>query len=235
MTTTPSLLLAAIAAAAAAAAGTTASAQQPAWPRAWGVEYFTAVNRTTSCTVPAGQDPEICSLPQHENCCFPGEIKQVARAFRVSRVAVEWDVIEGGVCGKTPPAGRKGVYGNWTQWDQTFAMFRNESIRQYGLLGLCAWPGNKLYDDGKPPHSVEATDAFVRWALTVMRRYNTPDAIWELWNVGCRCLLLLASPQRSARCSDIAALRFEYVTVVRTDARYRCRNRTPPPPAADSR
>jgi hypothetical protein len=56
------------------------------------------------------------------------------------------------------------------------------SIRQYGLLSLCGWPGNQLYDGGAAPHSAEATDAFVRWALTVMRRYNTPDAIWELWN-----------------------------------------------------
>ena len=127
----------------------------------WGVEYFTAVNRTTECRVPPGQDPEACSRPGH-HCCFPGELEQVSRAFRVGRVALEWDIIEGGSCGSTPTR-PKGVYGNWTQWDQAFATMQKQNIRQYGLLSLCSWPGNRLYDGGQAPHSPEATDAFVRW------------------------------------------------------------------------
>ena len=76
----------------------------------WGVEYFAAVNRTTSCTAAQWQDPEVCSRPGH-SCCFLGELEQVAIAFRVSRVAVEWDIIEGGVCGSAAPALRSKAWG----------------------------------------------------------------------------------------------------------------------------
>ena len=146
--------------------------------RLWGVEYFASLDsvgppfgpcvRNTS----ANSDPETCSRPQHADCCFPGQIKQVSEGFGIARVAVEWDAIE---------STTKGIYGNWTKWDQTFAALRAASppVRWYGMLGLSNWAaGSPLY----ARHSPEAAEAFVRWALAAMRRYDSPGAIWELWN-----------------------------------------------------
>jgi hypothetical protein len=158
-----------------------AAVLQRNWTRLWGANINMGKNEIGAPFAPCVQNMSgfgtnlsaySAACAHHGDCCFPNEMLQVSAAFRIGRIDVNWDVIES----------TKGVYANWSRWDQLFAAMEKEQVQLYAILDVNNWPGNKIYDKGAPPHSDEAVSAFVKWALTAMKRYHQQGAVWELWN-----------------------------------------------------
>lgn len=99
----------------------------------------------------------------------PGEIAQLAEAFRIARMDLFWRKIE---------KERRGVY-NWTRIDVLVDRFLANGVRPLFILDY----GNPLYKGcAEHPFTGECREAFVLYATAAMRRYRGRGVIWELYN-----------------------------------------------------
>ena len=98
----------------------------------------------------------------------PGEMKMLSQAgFRWVRMDLKWDLTE--------PA--KGQY-DFTAYDRL-----TPSLDQYDLHSLFILDyTNPAYDNGQPPHTDEARQAFARWAVAAAKHFAGRGVIWEIYN-----------------------------------------------------
>ena len=98
----------------------------------------------------------------------PGEMKMLSEAgFRWVRMDLKWDLTE--------PA--KGQY-DFAAYDRLMS-----ALDQYGLHALFILDyTNPAYDNGAPPHTEEARQAFARWAVAAAKHFAGRGVIWETYN-----------------------------------------------------
>ena len=98
----------------------------------------------------------------------PGEIKMIADAgFRWVRMDFKWDLTE-------PERGRY----DFSPYERLTKALDEQGIRALFILDY----GNPLYDNGAPPRSEAARQAFARWAVAVAKHFSGRGIIWELYN-----------------------------------------------------
>src|SRR3984893_3048749 len=85
----------------------------------------------------------------------PGEMKMLSEAgFRSVRMDLKWDLTE--------PA--KGQY-EFAAYDRLMSALDQADLHALFILDYT----NPAYDNGKPPHTDEARQAFARWAVTAAK------------------------------------------------------------------
>jgi len=98
----------------------------------------------------------------------PGEMKMLAAAgFRWVRTDLKWDATER----------ERGRY-DFTEYDRLMAALEANRIRALFILDY----GNPLYEDGAPPRTEEARQAFARWAVAAARHFANRGVTWETYN-----------------------------------------------------
>jgi len=98
----------------------------------------------------------------------PGEMKVLAEAgFRWVRMDLKWDATE-----KEP-----GDY-DFSAYDRLMAALEPYSIHALFILDY----GNPLYDNGAPPRTEVARQAFARWAVAAAKHFAGRGALWEVYN-----------------------------------------------------
>jgi hypothetical protein len=98
----------------------------------------------------------------------PGEIKMLSEAgLRWVRMDLKWDSTE------TQP----GSY-DFSEYDRLMDALKAFNIRALFILDY----GNPLYDNGAPPRTEAARQAFTRWALAAARHFSGHEVIWEIYN-----------------------------------------------------
>lgn len=98
----------------------------------------------------------------------PGEMKMLAAAgFRWVRTDLKWDTTER----------ERGRY-DFSEYDRLMAALETEHIRPLFILDY----GNKLYENGDPPRTDEAREAFARWAVAAAKHFSNRGVIWEIYN-----------------------------------------------------
>jgi hypothetical protein len=98
----------------------------------------------------------------------PGELKLMAEAgLRWVRMDLKWDATE-----KQP-----GVY-DFSAYDRLMTALEPFSLRALFILDY----GNPLYDNGAPPRTEAARQAFARWAVAAAKHFAGRGAIWEVYN-----------------------------------------------------
>jgi hypothetical protein len=98
----------------------------------------------------------------------PGEMKMLAEAgFRWVRTDLKWDVTE--------PA--KGQY-DFASYDRLMSELDQFSLHALLILDYT----NPAYDNGEPPHTEEAREAFARWAVAAAKHFGGRGVIWETYN-----------------------------------------------------
>ncbi|HVS21436.1 MAG TPA: cellulase family glycosylhydrolase [Pyrinomonadaceae bacterium] len=98
----------------------------------------------------------------------PGEIKMLADAgFRWVRMDFKWDATEK----------QRGLY-DFSAYDRLMTALEPFHIRALFILDY----GNPLYDNGAPPRTESARQAFVRWAAAAAKTFSGRGVIWEVYN-----------------------------------------------------
>lgn len=98
----------------------------------------------------------------------PGEIKMIADAgFRWVRMDFKWDLTER----------ERGRY-DFSPYERLMRGLDEHGIRALFILDY----GNPLYDNGAPPRSDAARQAFTRWAVAAAKHFSGRGIIWELYN-----------------------------------------------------
>jgi hypothetical protein len=99
----------------------------------------------------------------------PGEIAQLAEAFRIARMDLFWRKIE---------REHRGEY-DWAPIDVLVDRFQANGVRPLFILDY----GNPLYKGcAEHPFTRECREAFVLYATAALRRYRGRGVIWELYN-----------------------------------------------------
>jgi polysaccharide biosynthesis protein PslG len=124
---------------------------------------FTAPSGSISATIPEGLGVNIHFIdPQ------PGEMKMIADAgFRWVRMDFKWDATER----------ERGRY-DFSAYDRLMAALQDYNIHALFILDY----GNPLYDNGAPPRTPAAREAFARWAVAAAKRFSGRGVVWELYN-----------------------------------------------------
>jgi hypothetical protein len=98
----------------------------------------------------------------------PREMKMISEAgLRWVRMDFKWDETE-----KTP-----GEY-DFSAYDRLLAASQPFGIRILFILDY----GNPLYDNGAPPRTDAARQAFARWAVAAANHFKDRGILWELYN-----------------------------------------------------
>ena len=98
----------------------------------------------------------------------PGEIKMLSEAgFRWVRMDFKWDLTEK----------ERGRY-DFSDYDRLVAALDSYKIHTLFILDY----GNPLYDNGAPPRTEAARQAFARWAVAVAKHFAGRGAFWEVYN-----------------------------------------------------
>jgi hypothetical protein len=98
----------------------------------------------------------------------PGELKMLSEAgLRWVRMDLKWDATE-----KQP-----GVY-NFSEYDRLMTALAPFKLRALFILDY----GNPLYDNGAPPRTETARQAFARWAVAAAKHFAGRGALWEVYN-----------------------------------------------------
>ncbi len=71
----------------------------------------------------------------------------------------------------------KGVY-DFSAYDRLAVALGKFHIRALFILDY----GNRLYDEGLPPHTDAGRAAFSKWAAAAVKHFAGKGYIWELWN-----------------------------------------------------
>lgn len=97
-----------------------------------------------------------------------GELKMLAdTGVRWVRMDFKWDETE-----KT-----KGVY-DFSAYDRLLSSLQSYKIRALFILDY----GNNLYENGSPPRSDEARQAFANWAVAAAKHFAGRGVMWETYN-----------------------------------------------------
>jgi hypothetical protein len=98
----------------------------------------------------------------------PGEMKMIsAGGFCWVRMDLKWDATE-------KEAGRY----DFAAYDRLMAALDLHKLRVLFILDY----GNPLYDNGAPPRTEIARQAFARWAVAAAKHFAGRGAIWEIYN-----------------------------------------------------
>jgi hypothetical protein len=98
----------------------------------------------------------------------PGEMKMISEGgFRWVRTDLKWDSTE-------KEAGRY----DFAAYDRLMAALDLHKLRVLFILDY----GNPLYENGAPPRTEVARQAFARWAVAAAKHFAGRGAIWELYN-----------------------------------------------------
>jgi hypothetical protein len=98
----------------------------------------------------------------------PGEIKAIADAgFRWVRMDFKWDHTET----------ERGRY-DFSSYDRLIAALAAHNLNALLILDY----GNSLYDNGAPPRTEIARQAFARWAVAAAKHFAGRGVIWEVYN-----------------------------------------------------
>ncbi len=98
----------------------------------------------------------------------PGEIKLIADAgFRWVRMDFKWDATER----------ERGQY-DFSAYDRLMSALDQSKIGALFILDY----GNRLYDNGAPPRTDEARQAFARWSAAAAKHFGGRGVIWEIYN-----------------------------------------------------
>jgi len=112
--------------------------------------------------------PDALGVNIHFTDAQPGEMKMLSEAgFRRVRMDFKWDATESAI----------GKY-DFAPYERLMA-----ALDQYHLQALFILDyTNPLYDNGAPPHSESARQAFARWALAAAKHFGGRKIIWETYN-----------------------------------------------------
>ena len=98
----------------------------------------------------------------------PGEIRMLSEAgFRWVRMDLKWDATE-----------KERDRYDFASYDRLMAALEPYNIHALFILDY----GNPLYDNGAPPRTEIARQAFARWAVAAAKHYAGRGAIWEVYN-----------------------------------------------------
>jgi polysaccharide biosynthesis protein PslG len=98
----------------------------------------------------------------------PNEVKMIAAAgFRWVRMDFKWDATER----------ERGRY-DFAEYDRLMKALDEYKIQTLFILDY----GNPLYDNGAPPRTADARQAFARWAVAVAKHFANRGVIWEIYN-----------------------------------------------------
>jgi hypothetical protein len=98
----------------------------------------------------------------------PGEMKMISEGgFSWVRMDLKWDATE------TKP----GQY-DFAAYDRLMASLEMNKLRALFILDY----GNPLYDNGAPPRTEAARQAFARWAVAAAKHFAGRGVIWEIYN-----------------------------------------------------
>ena len=124
---------------------------------------FLPSNNSTATEIPEGFGVNIdFTDPQ------PGELKMLSEAgLRWVRMDLKWDVTER----------RLGVY-DFSAYDRLMTALGPFKLRALFILDY----GNPLYDNGAPPRTEPARQAFARWAVAAAKHFGGRGALWEVYN-----------------------------------------------------
>lgn len=112
--------------------------------------------------------PSGFGLNVHFKYPAPGEMEMlVDSGIRWLRVDFYWSQTEK----------IKGQY-DFSIFEPLVTLAKQNNIR---LLFILAY-GNPLYDDGGPPRSPEAIQAFANWAAAATKHFQGHQILWEVWN-----------------------------------------------------
>jgi hypothetical protein len=67
---------------------------------------------------------------------------------------------------------------DFSAYDRLVSALEKNGLRAVFILDY----GNKLYDDGLPPHTDEGRAAFAKWAAAAVGHFAGKGFLWELWN-----------------------------------------------------
>ncbi|MEO8433911.1 MAG: cellulase family glycosylhydrolase [Pyrinomonadaceae bacterium] len=95
-------------------------------------------------------------------------MKMIADAgFDWVRMDFKWDATES----------ERGRY-DFSAYDRLMAAMEQHKIRALFILDY----GNPLYDNGAPPRTQSAREAFARWAVAAAKHFAGRDVLWEIYN-----------------------------------------------------
>jgi hypothetical protein len=98
----------------------------------------------------------------------PGEMEMIAAAgFRWVRMDFKWDTTEFA----------PGRY-DFAAYDRLMVALERNGLRAFFILDY----GNPLYDNGAPPRTDIARQAFARWAVAAAKHFTGRNIIWEIYN-----------------------------------------------------
>ena len=98
----------------------------------------------------------------------PGEVKMIAEAgFRWVRMDFKWDATEY----------ERGHY-DFSAYDRLMTELKAHGIRAFFILDY----GNPLYDNGAPPRTEAAQQAFVLWSVAAAKHFAGRGVLWEIYN-----------------------------------------------------
>ena len=121
------------------------------------------VARANGVSLPDGLGVNI-----HFTAPAPGEVKMIAEAgFRWVRMDFKWDATET----------EKGRY-DFTAYERLLRELEAYKIRALFILDY----GNPLYDNGAPPRTEHARQAFTRWAVAAAKHFKDRRIVWEIYN-----------------------------------------------------
>ena len=120
-------------------------------------------NTGTTSAIPQGLGVNV-----HFTDPQPGEIKMIADAgFRWVRMDFKWDLTER----------ERGRY-DFSEYDRLMKALDEYHIRALFILDY----GNPLYDNGNPPRTAAAQQAFARWASAAAKHFSNRGIMWEIYN-----------------------------------------------------
>eukprot|EP01012_Entosiphon_sulcatum_P051905 TRINITY_DN71289_c0_g1_i1.p1 TRINITY_DN71289_c0_g1~~TRINITY_DN71289_c0_g1_i1.p1 ORF type:complete len:485 (-),score=94.64 TRINITY_DN71289_c0_g1_i1:111-1565(-) len=103
----------------------------------------------------------------HFTSSSAGVVTQLSSAFKVARMDYNWARVEG-----TP-----GAY-DFSAYDGLLRDLKQNGVQPYWILDY----GNPHYDNGQPPRSPAALEAFAKFAVASIDHFKGNEVIWELWN-----------------------------------------------------
>ena len=130
-----------------------------------------APGNCTDAWLPRSNPPNLASglgVNIHFTDPRPGEIKMIADAgLRLVRMDLKWDATER----------ERGRY-DFASYDRLLAALDQYHIHALLILDY----GNPLYDNGAPPRTELARQAFTRWAVAAAKHFAGRGVTWEIYN-----------------------------------------------------